>query len=720
MKTPYRLLGLIAAISAMSLVSCQKENFNQAGEDGTITVHATVEDVANATKSHIEGTQLYWDAEEQMEIVAFDGENAATHATSTGFKASGDHLTATFTVPDITENKTKIAGVHPASVSVADNKYANKYEVILPSVQNATADSYDPSAYIVVTRPEDVSSLGDSKDWHASYVRVTALNRFDVTGLKESIKSVTITFPTGQEAAGRRYIDLNSATGGEVYLDKTNEITVNYAAPLVPADGAATVWFASWNVSVAVGETVTIKAASDTKTYTKTFTAGKEFSLLENYLNILPIDMTGATEEDIQTGEDLSGEYLIVAEGGNSDKNMWVCMSNENTGSYFASKQSSIPSTTNISELKASDFYNTANIENYVWVVQKSDNGYTIHNRSNKSLYVKLENTTENEAFTSEEPYLLTITTDTEGTLKIQNPENALVGDSKGDQRWLQYNSRNPRFANYKSGQTNIYLIAWEDSTEPMLVVSESEKTVGADATEVSFDYTARNLTEDIKTTENDPEGIITSVNVNKDNSTIDVTLKPNEEPEVKTASITLSSNGVQDVVLTITQEAYNALADIVLSFPDDNRENNKVQVYNTDWTATIDNYSWAIYAFNNNNWSNGWNYIRCGGKKSKGTATISTETSMPKISSVDVEIGSKAKNIVSITLVVYSDSSLNNQICSVDPDTEYQANSTLTYNIPAEYQAAGQYYKLEFAYNNTTTSNGCIEVSSVTYKVTE
>ena len=264
----------------MSLVSCQKENFNQAGEDGTITVHATVEDVANATKSHIEGTQLYWDAEEQMEIVAFDGENAATHATSTGFKASDNHLTATFTVPDITEGKTKIAGVHPASVSVADNTYANRYKVILPSVQNATADSYDPSAYIVVTRPEDVSSLGDSKDWHASYVRVTALNRFDVTGLKESIKSVTITFPTGQEAAGHRYIDLNRATGGEVYLDKTNEITVNYAAPLVPADGAATVWFASWNVSVAVGETVTIKAASDTKTYTKTFTAGTEFSLL--------------------------------------------------------------------------------------------------------------------------------------------------------------------------------------------------------------------------------------------------------------------------------------------------------------------------------------------------------------------------------------------------------------------------------------------------------
>lgn len=710
MKTSYRLFGLIAAISAMSLASCQKENFNPTGEEGTITVHATVEDVANASKSHIVGTQLYWDAEEQMEIIAFDETNDAKHGTSTGFTASSDRLTATFTVPDITEGKTKIAGVHPASVSVADNKYANKYKVILPSVQNATADSYDPSAYIVVTRSEDVSSLGDSKEWHASYVRVTALNRFDVTGLKESIKSVTITFPTGQEAAGRRYIDLNSATGGEVYRDETNEITVNYAAPLVPADGAATVWFASWNVSVAFGETVTIKAASDTKTYTKTFTAGTEFSLLENYLNILPIDMTGATEEDIQTGEDLSGEYLIVAAGTESDNNVWVCMSDENDGSYFKSKQSSVPSSTDISELKASDFYSTANIEKYVWVVKKSDAGYTIQNRSNEKIYVELRDTDKNQAYISEVPCSLTITKDSEGTFKIQNPENA--------ERWLQYNASSPRFANYKTVQKDIYLIAWKDSTDPMLVVSEREKTVKADATEVSFNYTARNLTADISTTENDPDDIIRSVIVNKDNSTIDVTLKPNEQSEVRTASITLSSTDVQDVVLTITQEAYNALADIVLSFPDDNQGNNKVQAYDKDWTAMIDGYSWDIHAFNNNNWNN-WEYIRCGARGKEGTATISTKTAMPKISSVDVAIGSKA-NIVSITLVVYSDASLNNQICSVNADTEYQANSTLTYNIPAEHQAANQYYKLEFAYNNTSTSNGCIEVSSVTYKVTE
>ena len=545
MKTSYRLFGLIAAISAMSLVSCQKENFNQAGEDGTITVHATVEDVANATKSHIEGTQLYWDAEEQMEIVAFDESNAATHATSTGFTVYDDHLTATFTVPDITANKTKIAGVHPASTSVDKNEYADKYKVTLPAVQNATADSYDPDAYIVITRPEDVSSLGDSKDWHASYVRVTALNRFDVTGLKESIKSVTITFPTGQEAAGRRYIDLNSATGGEVYHDKTNEITVNYAAPLVPADGAATVWFASWNVSVAVGETVTIKAASDTKTYTKTFTAGTEFSLLENYLNILPIDMTGATEEDIQTGEDLSGEYLIITTNGSTN---WAYMSDYSNDDYFNGVLSSAPASRAFATLTKDDFVGA---DDYIWTISKVTDGYTLHNAS-KNYYLNLSSSNSTTANTSEDPITLDVTPGKDkGQYQISYP---------GSTRSLRGNYVNGawRFANYATtgSQEDIYLLPWVESTEPILIVSEASKTVDATAESVTFEYTTRNIEGDVTATEEaDAYNIIS--NVSATNGVVTVTLTPNTEDKEKTATVKLSATGVEPVILTVIQKAY-------------------------------------------------------------------------------------------------------------------------------------------------------------------
>ena len=544
MKTSYRLFGLIAAISAMSLASCQKENFNPAGEDGTITVHATVEDVANVTKSHIEGTQLYWDAEEQMEIVAFDESNAATHETSTGFTVTDDHLTATFTVPDITANKTKIAGVHPASASVSDNKYANRYKVILPAAQNATADSYDPDAYIVVTRPEDVSSI-ENNEWHASYVRITALNRFDVTGLKENIKSVTITFPEGQEAAGRRYIDLNSATGGEVYNSKTNEITINYANPLVPESGAATVWFASWNVDVKTGETVTIKAASDTKTYTKTFTAGTEFSLRENYLNILPIDMEGATEEDIQTGEDLSGEYLIITTNGSTN---WAYMSDYSNDDYFDGVLSSAPASRAFSTLTKDDFVGA---DDYIWTVSKVADGYTLYNAA-KNYYLNLDSS-ENIANTSETAITLDVTLNENGSYQINRPRSnrSLRGNYVGS-AW--------RFGNYVTtgSQQDIYLIPWVESTEPVLIVSETSKTVAAAAESVTFEYIARNIEGDVTVAKrSDTDNIIT--NVSAADGVVTVTLNPNTDDKTKTATVTLSATGVEPVTLTITQSAYVA-----------------------------------------------------------------------------------------------------------------------------------------------------------------
>ncbi len=44
------------------------------------------------------------------------------------------------------------------------------------------------------------------------------------------------------------------------------------------------------------------------------------------------------------------------------------------------------------------------------------------------------------------------------------------------------------------------------------------------------------------------------------------------------------------------------------LSFPDDNKENNKTQVYTGTWTAKIGDFSWTILHFSNNNWN--WSNI--------------------------------------------------------------------------------------------------------------
>ena len=323
MKKLYRPLCFVAAVAAMSLTSCQKENFNPAGEGETvtITVHANVEDVANTSKTHIEGTQVLWDENEEMKVIAFnnaDPDNTGSESNSTEFTPSADFTTATFKATvDESKNPDRIAGVYPTGAavglgSVSGNEVnATSYKVELAADQSATATSYDPSTYIMIARADNYPL--ENNEWTAYYKRATALNQMILSGITDDIKSVTITFPEGQQAAGRRYFNLATGEAGEIYYGQTNAVTVNYATPLKAGNGENDVWFTSWNVNVKTGESITVKAESATKIYTKTLTATKkDVALMENYLNIFPFDMTGAEVEDVELTKVSIAEFLAA------------------------------------------------------------------------------------------------------------------------------------------------------------------------------------------------------------------------------------------------------------------------------------------------------------------------------------------------------------------------------------------------------------------------
>lgn len=329
-------------MAAMLLTSCQKETFkpSEDGNTSTITVHAIAEDVANATKTHINGTEVLWDENEEMMVVAYSSANpegTGNESKSTGFSSSEDSRTATFTVPVLnTHDPDYVAGVYPASaakgLASADGEEVNttKYKVELKSTQEATAVSYDPSAYIMITRPEAYPV--ENNEWTAYYVRATALNCMTLSDITDDIKSVTITLPEGQQAAGRRYFNLVTGAPGEVYYQPTNVITVTYATPLKVGSGENNVWFTSWNTVVAAGQSITVKAVSETKIYTKTITANKAVSLKENYLNTFDFSMSGAKIEDASQatgGGTADNPYNVaaalnaIAENGNTE-NVYV------------------------------------------------------------------------------------------------------------------------------------------------------------------------------------------------------------------------------------------------------------------------------------------------------------------------------------------------------------------------------------------------------------
>ena len=149
------------------------------------------------------------------------------------------------------------------------------------------------------------------------------------------------------------------------------------------------------------------------------------------------------------------------------------------------------------------------------------------------------------------------------------------------------------------------------------------------------------------------------------------------------------------------------------LTFPDDNKANNKVQVYDQTWTAKIGTDTWSIVNFNNNYWNNNWTFIKCGGKKAASVGTITTDFAIDKaISSVVVVIDNIITDHVnSIKLEVTSDKEGKTVLETVDLEKIAAGDAVFTIKTPKE----NCYYKLLFDCDKGS-SNGLITVVKVEY----
>lgn len=160
------------------------------------------------------------------------------------------------------------------------------------------------------------------------------------------------------------------------------------------------------------------------------------------------------------------------------------------------------------------------------------------------------------------------------------------------------------------------------------------------------------------------------------------------------------------------------------LFFPDENKENNKLQNYTTTWDAKIGNDTWSIANCNNNNW-NAWTYIAMGSKKAKSVASIATTTELAAaITKVVVNYGKVTleykdkkgilhSNLNSFKLIVTSDKEFKNVVETIEGVKPFSKDgqSTFTIKTPAE----NRYFKLEYDLPQTG-GNGIIQIKSIEY----
>lgn len=152
------------------------------------------------------------------------------------------------------------------------------------------------------------------------------------------------------------------------------------------------------------------------------------------------------------------------------------------------------------------------------------------------------------------------------------------------------------------------------------------------------------------------------------------------------------------------------------LSFPDDNKNNNKLSAYDKSWIAKIGDFSWKITNFNNNNW--GWTHIRAGREKVASVATIDNTTPFDKAIGkivVDVLQDVDAGLVNSICLQVASDAGFSNVIETIE--LKSYKKTDFVFNVSAPQ--ANLYYRLKFNLKEGSTKkkkNGFVQINKVEY----
>lgn len=158
------------------------------------------------------------------------------------------------------------------------------------------------------------------------------------------------------------------------------------------------------------------------------------------------------------------------------------------------------------------------------------------------------------------------------------------------------------------------------------------------------------------------------------------------------------------------------------LSFPDDNKANNKVQVYTSTWTAKIGSDSWSIVNFNNNKWENSWTYIKCGNKGSASIATLTNTTAFDKAITKVVVNASKIKSVSNINSIKLETSKQANfssiaETVTLEENNIKQGNLTFKLSAPIE----NGYYRLTFDCQKTSKTNtGNVQVDQVEYYIND
>lgn len=532
MRKIFKSFVLVAA-AAMAFTSCQKE---ETAAPETVSVNLTMHADVEQTKTYLdENNAVLWGNGEVVTLYVGAGETAKFFDSASTDADGEASASFTFAIEGVDQaDSYALGGIYPASAAMDDNKNAAQYKVILPATQNQVDGNYDPSAYIMVLKPEVVTEL--PAKYTASFRRATALNKITLTGVKENISSVEITVPEKKYLAGRRYVNLTTGESGEVYYDQSSKVTINSSF----TGNSIDVWFASWGVELAEGDELSIKMTSATKTYTRTIvTRAEGIKFVEGDLNTLTVNMSSAKEETL---DNFSGDYLIVNTDLTRAAQAWA--GGNNLPEFVLNARDGV-------------VYESEGIENCKMTIEvQADGKYTIKDANGLYLY----------AASSSSNHLKGQETASSWTIEQDGDKYVLTSSAQTSHNIMQYNEQSKIFSCYTSGQKDITLYKYSDikaDTTPSISLTKNSDQVAYDATSYEFTYEVKNITGNVAA--KIKEGAtMTNVSASASNGTVTVKFDANDDADSKTATIVLSYEGAESQEFVLTQAGKPAAGTVV------------------------------------------------------------------------------------------------------------------------------------------------------------
>ncbi len=448
--------GMLAA-AAIAFVGCTEKELVSDVKPVTHTMTINLGKAIDTKTAVVEG-------ETEASYVWTEGDNKYFHVYESTFDAEGKESKTEGTINEViySEDKTT-ASLNVSFTGTAKGPYT--YRVVyantvsgsknplIPAEQSPKANSYDPAADVLVSRPIESETRVESVEMTMG--RAATINKMTLKGLVAGEKVSKVTLTTDKSLSAYYAISTQN------YSANAKTLTFTFDNVEVGAEGTFPVYFVSAPVEGAAIESVVV--TTDKNVYTKSSSLnpnpfdGKTITFAVGTMKRFGMDMAGY-------GKPISEpvEYTLVDNAVKiSDKAEYLIVNKDGTkafGAYVSGEKAyfgleDITSTGNVITI-TSEQVNVVTLESAEtdgqFYIKTADGNYLYYTGANNAVF-----SGEKKA---EDAYLWTVAID-----RITN-----VGTTE---RYLQYNSANSRFACYISAskQEDVVLYVNEATLIPSL-----------------------------------------------------------------------------------------------------------------------------------------------------------------------------------------------------------------------------------------------------------